>query len=284
MTERICKAWMVGLLLLTLLAGCNMPTAPQSTALARDMGVWFDKPLDGSVYALGPVEIVFHAAEMSGTAGYQVWANDALIAEENAGLAQGTLLTIRLMWEPDAPGMYELRVRAFSHTGLTQESAVTVEVVALATQTPIPTETPLPTETAAPTPSPTPQPTATLEGTLFGVPVVSAEVFYYRFSDCPRRSPNQVTIDVQVTDPRGIDQVEIHFRIQKYTNSEITDWVVQEMTPLGGNLYRTTIDADQLPPTSAGAELQYRIYATNAYGTVTNGPLYTNVRLLGCGS
>lgn len=284
MTERTCKAWMVGLLLLTLLAGCNMPTAPQSTALAGEVGVWFDKPLDGSVYALGPVEIVFHAAEMSGTAGYQVWVNDTLIAEENAELAQETLLTIRFMWEPDAPGMYDIRARAFSNTGVTQESAVTVGVVAPATQAPVPTETPMPIETVTPTPSPTPQPTATLEGTLFGLPAVSAEVFYYRFSDCPGRSPNQVTIEVEVTDPRGISQVEIYFRIQKYANGEITDWIVQEMTLVGGNLYRTTIDADQLPPTGAGAELQYRIYATNAYGTVTNGPLYTNVRVLGCGS
>lgn len=290
MTEKTRMNLLIGLLLILLLAGCNYPTSPESLASAEGVGVWFDKPLDGAQYELGPVEIVFHTADLSGTASYRVYINDGVIAEEDGGLGEDTLLTHALVWQPETPGEYQIKARATSNAGESIETIVTIEVAAPPTETAVPTAaftaepTATATATATPTPTETPAPTATLEPLQFGAPSVSAEVFYYRFSDCPGRSPNEVTIELTVTDPLGISAVDIHFRIEKYGNGEITDWIVQGMTSVGGNLYRTTIDSDQLPSTAAGAELQYRIYATNGRGETVNGPLFTNVRVLGCGS
>lgn len=284
MTGKIRTNLFMGLLLILLLVGCNLPVSSESFANVEGMGVWFDEPLDGAKYELGPVEIVFHSADLSGTASYQLLVNDAVIAEQTGDLGTATLLTHTYVWQPDAPGEYQIRALAVSNAGEERETTVTIEVVASPTETAVPTASPTAEPTATVTPTVTPSPTATLEPLRFGTPSVSAEVFYYHFSDCPGRSPNRVTIELEVTDPSGISAVAIHFRIQKYTDGEITDWIIQEMTPVGGNLYRVTINSDQLPPTAAGAEFQYRFYATNGRGETVNGPLFNNIRVLGCGS
>jgi penicillin-binding protein 1C len=80
------------------------------------------------------------------------------------------------------PGLYTLRVVAFTRDGVTVEARVIVSVVApepTATTTPLPTETPTPTPEATLTPSPTPtlepSPTSQPEATPTSEPVLTVE-------------------------------------------------------------------------------------------------------------
>ncbi len=147
------------LCLATLLAACTLsgsPAASSASPLA-----WIDKPLDGSVFPMGQIEITSHAADPGGLAQVELRVNDQIHSVQASPDADLSLITLHQQWKPPAPGIYKLQIRAQNNAGVWSEFAtVTViigadrETTAAAVPTVTPTRRPRPT--AAPTSTPLP--------------------------------------------------------------------------------------------------------------------------------
>jgi len=140
---------------------------------------WLDEPLDGAALPLEPTEIMAHASDADGVAGFEFYVNGALLVRSPA--EGGMLANATAGWDPDRVGVYTVAARATDsqgNVGPYAEAQVTVgtvqasptlpptgqpteEVVTQATPTPRTPSSPGPTGTPRP-PTPTPPfPTAT---------------------------------------------------------------------------------------------------------------------------
>jgi hypothetical protein len=144
---------------------------------------------------------------------------------------------------------------------------------------------PTPSPTSTPSETPTPTPTSPPEGTTFSAPSTSTKLFYYRIADCPDKTPNQVTIEITATDPDEIVNVELYYRLKYKSNNAFTAWQSKVMRLLGNGVYHLTIDADDLPPYSAGGEawFQYQFITSNRAGLISRTEVYYDVTIKGCG-
>jgi hypothetical protein len=153
-----------------LCTACATPAPTAQPAVVAQAGpvAWIDAPLNGSNLPLAPYEIVVHCNVPSGVAWVELTVDgDVLLSSAPSDTAQ-SLVTVRQVWNPLAPGNYTLRVRTQDRSGVWGEYASATVTVGGETSTPTPV--PPPPETAVPSDTPTPLATATPVPTLTPIP------------------------------------------------------------------------------------------------------------------
>ena len=138
--------WVV--ILVLVVAACS-PANPQADAGSYSAPqAWFDAPLPGSVFPLGEVQVLAHAADKSGLSEMELSLMDGpMIGSQSAGQGE-TLAAASFNWHPPEPGHYVLAFRAMNTSGDWSEYAYTdVEISG--------DETPEPQEPASEEPAPT---------------------------------------------------------------------------------------------------------------------------------
>jgi len=141
---------------LLLLAACAPGESPSGKPLA-----WIDTPLDGSTLPLASVEVMSHAADPGGIARFVLSVNGEVVSSAGS-TSSGSLATMRQTWDPPAPGLYILEVRAVNNAGVWSDYAQVLVTIAGTPAAPedlpvLPTAiTPTPTLELSPTPLPLP--------------------------------------------------------------------------------------------------------------------------------
>jgi hypothetical protein len=131
------------------LAACGPQGATGGSPLA-----WIDVPLDGSVLAVAPLDVMSHAADPSGITQFELRVNGAVISTDASPDTKSTLATISQTWSPAAPGDYTVQVRAENPAGTWSDYATVNVRIGFPDRSPTLTAPPPPTATATSTPSP----------------------------------------------------------------------------------------------------------------------------------
>lgn len=148
-------------LLVCLSAACAPVTGTDGTDPAPGPAAWIDAPLDNSSLPLAEYAVTSHASDPAGVAGFELSVNGQVIHNDDAPAGQpGQSLThIQQPWQPAAPGVYLLALRARNAQGNWGPYAFAhVNVGGAATGTP--TAAPTATLTMTPTTTLTPTPAA----------------------------------------------------------------------------------------------------------------------------
>lgn len=149
--------WVLFLGVCMILAACSPTTPPEEAASFSLPQVWFDAPLPGTVFPLGEVQVVAHAADQNGVALVEFSLADGTLVSTQPGTQSDTLLAAISTWHPPEPGHYILQVRAMNVNGDWSDYTYTDVVIVGEEETvPTPEETrEVPTEEPTPTPTPT---------------------------------------------------------------------------------------------------------------------------------
>jgi len=117
---------------------------------------WIDAPLNGMELPLAPYEIVAHAEDPSGISQFEISVDNSVIAAP--GGSEGSLSTVRQVWNITAPGEYMVSVRSQGNSGgwgdpaivkvTVNDAQIQISAEPTGTVPPLPT----PTSTALPTP------------------------------------------------------------------------------------------------------------------------------------
>lgn len=100
------------LIILSLLAGCNMP------ASAGGASVWLDVPLDGLTFPVPqPIKIEGHASAASSISSVEIWINGTLLTTIDNPPMEGSLASFHTEWTPSMAGEYVIQAVAFSTEG-----------------------------------------------------------------------------------------------------------------------------------------------------------------------
>ena len=113
--QRFSRYFLFNLLFLAL-AACSLPTA-RLTSTSAGPESWIDKPLDGSHFPLGPIEIVAHGADLGGVSRMEFSINGSLAAALSVEDASRPMATFVQTWTPPQPGNYSLQVRTQNTAG-----------------------------------------------------------------------------------------------------------------------------------------------------------------------
>ena len=125
----MCKAirYLPLFLLLVMVAACGPAQSGQPNGSAPL--AWIDTPLDGSSLPLAPVDVMFHGADPTGIAQFELSVNDAVIGTY-PGPSTDALVYIHQPWTPAAPGVFTIKVRAQNPAGAWSDYAtVTVTIL-----------------------------------------------------------------------------------------------------------------------------------------------------------
>ena len=132
------------LLLFSMLSSCQS-AGPGPAA-------WIDQPLNNSEFSSGPITIQAHASDENGVAFIAFFVMNEKVGEQPAG--GGRLENASILWQPPAPGEYQLAVEGTDNEG-NKGSKARVEIIVTgeidATQTPTPAAN-LTTQTPTPAP------------------------------------------------------------------------------------------------------------------------------------
>jgi hypothetical protein len=238
------------LLLCLLLAACNLPGQPASSAPQA----WFDMPLPDTVfYPPNPCNLIAHGAFPSGIAAFEISINGAVASNELPSDTKATLATLNVACPTLVPGKNILEVRVQDNAGgwsdsaqttvfLAQMDSVTATPPPRTTDTPVSTLTAIPTLTATliptstPTETPTPPPPS-------GVTVerVSTNLVYLGGSSC---GTQEVTILARAVAPNGIKVVVLFYRFE--TGNSSSGFENLGMKSIGGELYEATLNPTSL--------------------------------------
>ncbi len=97
--------------ILSLLAGCNLPTS-------SSVFVWIDVPLDGLILpAVQAINIDGHAASPGGISRIEIWIDGALQANIESPPTEAGLASFHLDWTPASNGEYTIQALAFGTDG-----------------------------------------------------------------------------------------------------------------------------------------------------------------------
>jgi len=110
-------------MILILITACGPASAGGSPK------AWFDQPLSGSSFPLGPVEITIHATDPGGISQLQLLIDGdpvEFIASQDQDIPFSIFTTV---WVPPAPGKYALQTSAQSKTGVWSERVETVILI-----------------------------------------------------------------------------------------------------------------------------------------------------------
>jgi len=122
---------LIGLMILFLFAACQS-TGPGPKA-------WIDQPLNSSEFTAGPITIQAHASDPDGVTAIAFFVMEEKVGEQQVNGER--LENASILWQPPAPGKYQLSARGIDNAGNPGELAkIEIEVNGepLATQTPTP--------------------------------------------------------------------------------------------------------------------------------------------------
>ena len=300
-------------LLVLFLAGCNLPDAASTSGIAAPPA-WIDAPLDGSVLPLAPVAIVAHASDPTGIERFEFSIDGSVVAQGAGDGPSGVILTAHKVWTPALPGTYTLQVRAQNAGGSWGSPAEAIfrigatetpTLTATSQSTPTLTETRPPNATATASPTITPAsvgtltPTATLTSTAsptaaqidFTLLQAGPAIFYHSKTcgandpNCQATcSPNQLDINVQVSDPDLVKSLVLFFMLTGKKSSTAWNEGVS-MKPLGGGVYEYKLVGDSVPADKSydQAVFSYQFVATDGQHTnLARSKVFSDVTLSAC--
>jgi len=256
---------------------------------------WIDAPENGAEFAVGEeVLVLVHAYAREGVKNV-ILQVDGEFASAAALEESGTeFIEVVLGWIPVIPGETVVQVQAYDVNGnASNQASVVLRIIGEqdqeggnttaepstgtveATTTSEPTLTPAP-ETSA-TAAHTMQPTATSSPTLDITPPLISNITVS--SDSIVESPcepNHVTINVAVSDPSGVQLVELHYRVVRGSEQgQIRKQSMSESTE-GGYTY-TLAPADLQSSLSpyGGSTLEYSVRAVDSTGNESQSSKFT---------
>ncbi len=265
----------VFVLLICLLAACNMPQAESNLPQA-----WIDAPLDGSVLPLAPYEIVLHAFAPGAPAAVELTINgQSVLVPANA--LDNPLSVVRYGWKPPEAGRYTLSVRTRDVKGNWSNPDTHVVIIGGLTITPtlVITVTPTSVITVTPTPvittTPTPVPAAGFSNKSLSTNTVAR-------GHC---NPWQVTIQVDARHPAGIKVVVLFFRLENTQSGELSAWNDGLSMNISNGHYTRTLSGDQLGSLAnfTQARVHYQFVMQPKSGEYVRSEVYSDLYLTPCG-
>lgn len=243
----VCSIW---------LAACSLPLSQTSNGPQA----WIDKPLNGSLLPLAPVEVLSHASDLGGVANIELSVNGSVVAVSPSPNPSETLVNVTQTWTPPQPGNYLLQVRAqnsggvwgayasatITITGGDAEEPARTEIAPTLTPTLTPEASPTSTLSPTATSLPTSTPTSTATQILAGTIQVSRVSTYELSIEGGACGTQEVTILVNATHPAGIQVVVLFFKLTGKNNGETTEWFSKAMSPQGGDQYAAVITVGEL--------------------------------------
>ncbi len=288
--------WGVLLFIGGLLAACN----PEIVDLPR---AWIDLPIPGVRIQVGQLlEIQAHGYAPEGVAEVLFSVNGIPYRREPPQSPGEKFSSVVQQWRPDSPGDYYLQIEVFDSQGVgSSPSGVWVNVIAVEkveiqeitanaslTSTASVTPTQLrtqPTDTASQTPTSipptstasthppatptripptyTPEPTTETTPPIIGNISESSDPIFKPFCE-----PNTLVISAPVSDPSGISDVELVYRVVE--GARQGQWRTVDMNLAGADVYRVTLDWEDLensldPPVFSQATIEYYVQAWDAH-------------------
>ncbi len=304
--------WLLAILALALTSGCNRPLGPRTGPSALD--AWIDKPLHGSTYALGPIDVLAHGSAYSELQQFELSFSPkesdqrTLVEAKAPGIiyqgegSRSTLLgQVSWTWTPPTAGKFTLYVRARGPENSWSEYAraqvlITAlkpldsdftqpqptgdvpQIVAIATATPTPTPTPTATPTNTPTASPTLPPAELVKLSI------STNKVYYDGTSC---SPQNVTLRARASHPNGIDALLFFYRLRDQSSGTQTGWSSgQSMFIAGDDIYSLTLSGRQLAQLGSfgglNATVSYQFVLQPAQGETVRSAVFEDLTLSRC--
>lgn len=279
-----------------LISACGPQLVGQAPAGSSGPQAWFDAPLPGSSFPLGPVLVTAHGSDPAGIVAFEFAVNGAASALPSPDAA-ASLVTLSHTWNPDQPGTYTLSVRSANAAGVwSAPASTTVTILSLPTGSPgapALTETPspaaAPASSATPTSTPVPTSTATLTpppaAGPAGIEIVGVSTNELTYGGTC--GENQITIQARALDPVGITVVVMFYRV-KSGGGDATDYFSKSMNPTGSDLYQVTINPESdfgintLRPLGDGW-FQYQAVIQNQAGeTKTRTQVLSDVTIAPC--
>ena len=232
-----------------------------------------------------------HAYDPGGVTQVELKVNGSLVASIPNPTPGQSFATLKYTWKPAAAGNYTLAASAQGQNGPPGYEAAALVMVSDASPTPVatavPSDTPTPVQTSSPTV--TQHPTITLTATatpttgpvsLTFVPQVSESQFYY--GSC---TPNQVTIQVNVTGG-SLYSVVLFLKLQDQSSGSMTGWDGgTSMTPSGNGWFTRTVSSSSISGADdfSAAWLLYQFVATDQAGQVIGrSQTYSDIALSAC--
>jgi len=264
------------MLMVMFLSSCN-PTTPTPETVAGP-SAWIDKPLNNTVLALAPVEILFHAGSNTPITAIVLEINDHVIFEESSGLPAEALVSSSFIWKPDAEGEYLLKARALDSSGVWSENAEALLRIGLD-----PTRTASPTATSTGTPTTTLTPTPDLNRLLAGLWVDPHQVYN---GTCGQ---NRISFYAQVTTPLEVKYLYLFVRLQDAASGEQTTWNEGfSMNPSNSTdgAYSYTLPVSAIPNNDAfnSALIQYQLVGAAGNGDIIGrSSTFSDIALAKCG-
>ncbi|MBI9049193.1 MAG: hypothetical protein JEZ00_07230 [Anaerolineaceae bacterium] len=263
------------LLSLLLLAGCNMPDNdnPGTAYLSGDSSpqAWIDAPLNESYLSLAPYTIVYHISDQVSVAVGELSINGRVVASLPNPNPSKKLATLKVLWDPPAPGEYLLSVRAQGADGAWGSEAQSVVYIGDGSATPTLLETPTPTPTPTPTLTPTPE-------IATGFSNFSASPGAVHYGNC---SPNQVSVSAIAVDPAGITTVVLFYRMRD-NNGQVTEWSNTNMNPGSNDQYSKTINLNSFDSPHTSGTLDIQLVIQNKNSDLLRSEVYSQVGITGC--
>ena len=230
------------LVLGSLLAGCegvtislggNQPTDQQTYPLKAVI----DSPASGATFAMGAVDIAYHASAQDGVAAVELSVNGQVVSNLVTPDSKQPLVALKYTWQPTVSGTHVLRVRAQSSKGdwsPLAEAMVTIQGEIQQTQKPQQNQSP----TNTPQPTNTPGPTSTPEGIQIDNIQKTTNKFFWGANSC---GPVKMTLNIHVTQPEKIFQVVVFNRLWDREGEGLAPWDIgYAMKPLGDGDYTFT--------------------------------------------
>ncbi len=308
--------WGVLLFIGGLLAACN----PEIVDLPR---AWIDLPIPGGRIHEGQlVEVQAHAYAPEGVAEVLFSVNGVPFRREPPQSPGEKFSPVVQQWRPNAPGDYYLQIEVFDsqgegslpsgvwvnviavEKGEIRESSATASLTSAASMTPTqlmiqpadtasptpsstsisvpPTSTTSPLPPATPTripPTNTPEPTTETSPPVIGNISESSDPIFKPFCE-----PNTLVISAPVSDPSGISDVELVYRVVE--GARQGQWRTIGMNLVGADVYHVILDWDDLqdsldPPVVSQAKIEYYVQAWDVHNNHSRSNMY-NTTLENC--
>ena len=144
------------LLILTCLsAACTLKPGPTPGDFPAGPAAWIDAPLDYSSLPQAEYDVISHASDPAGVSAFELSVDGKVVSTDAVGADQagGSLAHIQQPWQPSAPGIHLLAVRARNAQGSYGPYAYAHVNVGNPTATPPATPTTVPTSTPTATPT-----------------------------------------------------------------------------------------------------------------------------------
>jgi len=285
MNKAQCLNGLAVLFLLILLTAGGSACVGQPDIESR---AWIDFPLeDSEIFVGSPVLITSHLYAKDGVKEFGISVNGEVITQGPPLNPEETFVEISQEWIPEKAGQHTIEVAIYDPNGIASSKArVDVTVIGeiaspqpeeTSSPSPLPSQSPVVETTLAPTstraslptftpPSPTAEPTIPPDTTPPNISNLQASVDPIVEEPC---QPDSVTISAQVSDPSGLSQVKLYYRVVK--GGQNGTWQTPAMGAAGGDKYQLTLGPNQLKASMnpyGGSILQYYVKAWDNKGNI----------------